>query len=514
MDSSARRGGRGSSLRVTVVSAVLVLAGGACTSGASSGHHSGSTPGATATLPVGGQTITASVPTGTTGRTLTLAVADPATLPAPPPGMVFPLGAVHLEVQHVAPAGVVQVTVGLSTKVDSVRKLINGNWDPFHFDGTTGASVSADGLTITLDLQDGGRGDADGLENGTIVDPWAAVTATSLLITTVDVPTVYIGLAYSTQLQAAGAQGTVHWTNPSGGLPNGVTLSDSGLLSGTATGPAFLAQVQATDDVASSTKLLLFGTFAATTQPTATGQMLPDGSRVFFGAMDTSSCIDNGCFSWAGRYLADGTESAIDTTSVSTYLAVVGGAGAVNSAATMAVAFTFPSTPGPSTGPVEVVDARTGTPIHEVESSPIFQIGSVSFSPNGAYLALTELSGSTRIFDTSDWHVTRTLAFANGRAIWSPDSTRMVGNVGGTVSVLSASDATGASDHTISISGQTTCDPLDWSATTDRLVLACESFNLGTIVTASAVDGSDARAVVTDSCDATTCVRYTWSGGS
>ena len=47
----------------------------------------------------------------------------------------------------------------------------SGELSPFVFDGETGAVVS--GNVVTLFLQDGGRGDADGVANGVILDPLA-----------------------------------------------------------------------------------------------------------------------------------------------------------------------------------------------------------------------------------------------------------------------------------------------------------------------------------------------------
>ncbi len=66
--------------------------------------------------------------------------------------------------------------------------------------------------------------------NGTL---WQVMP--SLQITTTTVPNALRDSAYSTQLVAIGAVGATTWTLTSGTLPSGITLSSSGLLSGTPT---------------------------------------------------------------------------------------------------------------------------------------------------------------------------------------------------------------------------------------------------------------------------------------
>lgn len=120
------------------------------------------------TIDVGGQTITV---TGPTGTTVAAASADLGALPATPPNLEFPVGALDLQVAGVVPGSVVTITVSLEQGVDSAFKLLGGVWDPFAFDGTTGLTVAPDGLTITVLVQDGGAGDADGVADGTVIDP-------------------------------------------------------------------------------------------------------------------------------------------------------------------------------------------------------------------------------------------------------------------------------------------------------------------------------------------------------
>ena len=131
-------------------------------------------PGSTATVTLPGGTVTVSVPAGQTVR---LAPAALASLPPlPTDDFEFDLGALGIDVAGVPSGGITTLTITLPASATGVRKLISGVWDPFTFDGTTGATVSVDGLTLTVALQDGGRGDNDGAANGKIVDPLAPIT--------------------------------------------------------------------------------------------------------------------------------------------------------------------------------------------------------------------------------------------------------------------------------------------------------------------------------------------------
>lgn len=110
---------------------------------------------------------------GPVGSTVSVAAADTGSVPAPPRGESFPFGALHVNISGLTAGAVVQVVINLPHRVDGVRKLISGVWDSFTPDGTTGATISGGGTKITLSVQDGGRGDADGTADGTITDPVA-----------------------------------------------------------------------------------------------------------------------------------------------------------------------------------------------------------------------------------------------------------------------------------------------------------------------------------------------------
>jgi alpha-tubulin suppressor-like RCC1 family protein len=164
--------------RCALTSAALVLAGvvaGGCAASPGGGSTGSTGDGGgggvtTATTTVDGHPVTVSVPSA---QSVTVEAASSASVPSAPQGLSFPVGALNVDVGGLAPGGLVTLDVTLDAPVAAVRKVVNGVWDPFVFDGTTGAVVSADGRHITVHLQDGGRGDADGTANGTIVDPIA-----------------------------------------------------------------------------------------------------------------------------------------------------------------------------------------------------------------------------------------------------------------------------------------------------------------------------------------------------
>jgi hypothetical protein len=127
-------------------------------------------PSDTAVISVGGEPIHLSV---AEGLGVTVVPVDLTSLPPTPAVGDFSLGALQIKVSGVPSGTVARVTIALETPIAHVRKLVAGTWDEFTHDGTTGTIISADGTTVTLDLLDGGRGDSDGVANGTISDPVA-----------------------------------------------------------------------------------------------------------------------------------------------------------------------------------------------------------------------------------------------------------------------------------------------------------------------------------------------------
>ena len=123
-------------------------------------------------------------PAGTSFKNMQ-AVAAPAGAPA---DVTFPVGFFDFELQGVAPGGSAAVSLLLPNNANPNTYWIFGpepgnttaHFYEFVFNGTTGATfendVTVDGTTfdrVTLNFMDGGRGDADGLQNGIIVDPGA-----------------------------------------------------------------------------------------------------------------------------------------------------------------------------------------------------------------------------------------------------------------------------------------------------------------------------------------------------
>ena len=131
-------------------------------------------PAAGVALTMGGQPAFVSGPVGSTVQ-----VTAPSSLPSDHPGAVLSIGALSITVLGITAGSVARVTIRLHNPVSSIRKLLGGAWGQFTPDGTTGAALSSDGRTITLDLLDGGRGDSDGTANGVVVDPLGVGTATT-----------------------------------------------------------------------------------------------------------------------------------------------------------------------------------------------------------------------------------------------------------------------------------------------------------------------------------------------
>ena len=88
-------------------------------------------------------------------------------------GADLPLGLFAFTVKDVAPGGIAVVDLQLPEGSDFntyyKQDARTGRLRRFDWDGSTGAVFH--GRTVTLYLQDGGRGDSDGVANGVIVDP-------------------------------------------------------------------------------------------------------------------------------------------------------------------------------------------------------------------------------------------------------------------------------------------------------------------------------------------------------
>jgi len=97
-------------------------------------------------------------------------------------------------------------------------------------------------------------------------------------VTTSSLPDGVVGIAYSTSLQATGGKAPYHWTVSSGTLPAGVTLSASGLLSGTPTASGNFSSL----------------VFSATDAYNGVGNSNPLGLHVDAATLITTSSLPSG----------------------------------------------------------------------------------------------------------------------------------------------------------------------------------------------------------------------------
>ena len=436
-------------------------------------------PGSPVVIPVGSETVTVS---GSTTGTVTAASAPLDSLPEVPNDAATPLGAIAIELRNVPVGSVQRVTVQLSHPVDSVRKLIDGSWQRFVHDGVTGSAISTDGLTITLDLQDGGRGDRDGLANGTILDPIVPLEATQLTVPDQEI-TIPYGEPFSQQLVAAGAVGDVEWYwNGVGELPAGLTLSPDGVLSGTTTAHFRYVTVLAVDDENwVATKLLWLGAQLPPEEIVPTGAPLPDGVALDIGATGRG-CPQPPC-GWTNSVLhANGTVvpderfPAFPNGSGDTVVIAVGGG-------------------------FSQLDADTGEWIAGVPESA----GGITatFSRDRSRMALTRRNTGIAVYDTATWEILRVVPVVADKVVWAPDGSEFATGFSDTAAAIySATDPAG--DRTVPFGGRQCSSVRDWS-TTGRLALACETGAGRVAVTLDAQDGSDVRTIPGGPCTGAYC---------
>ena len=468
----------------------LLIAAGCANSPGDGGGTGGATN--TATIEVNGQVATATSPVGTT-----VATHADTTAPAPPDGFTYPLGAIDIVVAGVAPGSVVDITLALSTPVDTFRKLVDGRWQTFVNDIVTAGSLSADGKTITLRLQDGGRGDRDGVADGTIVDPVAPALATSLTITTDELPLRTSTQPYSVQLEAAGAQGPVTWSlTTTGPYPaptagSGTDLTASGLLTIAPDSWSTLFSVEADDGVSTARRMyVVMNDNGAQLSPPPSTAPLPDG--VHLGVSRVYSCPgENNCGTWFGAYTTGGASIPLTSSNV---LSLAG----------------TPSSDGTSwvspdgslmSSSAALIDTSTGLTRVALDPPPTGSLR--SFSPGSDQLLVADnITGLHQIYNTSDGHLVRSFTTdpSEQALLWSPVTAEVVALSGsGSVQIYSTTDSSGSSDRTVPIPSG--CSGVyDWSIT-GRLALRCAD----NVTTISAQDGSDIRVVVSNACGGGRC---------
>jgi hypothetical protein len=121
----------------------------------------------------------------TSNGSITALTAANSTLCGALPGVIFPYGFFSFNITNLNPGATAIITITLPSNMPAgtqYRKCINGQWV-----NCTSLLGHNDGDNIlTLTITDGGLGDADGLANGTIVDPGGP----ALLISTPEKPSV------------------------------------------------------------------------------------------------------------------------------------------------------------------------------------------------------------------------------------------------------------------------------------------------------------------------------------
>jgi YD repeat-containing protein len=168
----------------------------------------------------------------------------------------MPYGQFQFDITDVSVGGstVVQLSLPDGETADGYYKFDPVTGDPydFSFDGTTGAVI--DGNDITLHFVDGGRGDADGVANGVIVDPGGPVTIGD---------TMFIG-----------CQSTSQWEiEQFGGADGGEgTVKNSGSAIKFTEGSFFLTQASRTFSIPAGVSTLAFE-YEASFDPDATSRI-------------------------------------------------------------------------------------------------------------------------------------------------------------------------------------------------------------------------------------------------
>jgi titin len=194
-------------------------------------------------------------------------IANPVTTNVPtsllPAGASAPVGAIGYTVPNVPVGGSVDVFVQLppGTAPTTIDKLVNGTL----VDVSSIATIS--GNTITLHLTDGGLGDADGVANGTIVDP--VVPLTGAIGTTATASVGRITVSYAGGFNIAGPYSAFRATCTSN--DGGATKSSAFVLtqpltvSGLSKGKTYTCTVAAKN-----------GTHVSAPSPASSPVVLPD----------------------------------------------------------------------------------------------------------------------------------------------------------------------------------------------------------------------------------------------
>lgn len=110
------------------------------------------------------------------GNITSLSAISAQTLPDPPSGVVFPHGLVYCAVTNITPGSTVTFTI-------TFPAVLPANMEYWKYEPLNGwfriPIASRNGNVITIQITDGGLGDADGVANGVIIDPGGVAIPTT-----------------------------------------------------------------------------------------------------------------------------------------------------------------------------------------------------------------------------------------------------------------------------------------------------------------------------------------------
>ncbi len=290
----------------------------------------------------------------------------------------------------------------------------------------------------------------------------------------------------------------MHWSVFAETAPDGMTLSDSGILSGNPSRGG-IVRVQAQDNVSTVRRLLVVIVVNPLDVPVSLGVPLPDGSRL--SLLDSSTVCTTACAPWYGTYRADGSIDALETASIAAVREFEGPEGHISPDGSLYV--DIRSDENGEVTAIEALDAVTGETLASVPPLPGVYGLTAHFSPDGEYLLIQAEDDEAQVYDTDSGDLVRTITadWEIANIIWSSGSDELAWTMveDGPIQVAVVADDTGASDRAVDVPG---CfSPVDWSVG-DRLLLSCGPDSLvgQGVITVSAVDGSDARLVAEDLC--------------
>ena len=315
--------------------------------------------------------------------------------------------------------------------------------------GTPTAPTVVAGNAVTLLATDSANptaGTATSASVTFIANPVALAITTSVL------PSPNVGVAYSDQLTSTGGTGTITWTLTGGSLAGtGLTLSSSGLLSGTPTAAknrlslTFQAQDSATNQ--QQTKMVTLPLSISGPLVITTASSLPTSptgvaySQAFAAAGGTGSG-----YTWTV------TSGATGSNSLATLNLSVSGAGGISGTPTIA---------GTANFTVQVTDSASNTAsgLFSVSTAPALTLPVPNPTSLGAGTITVPYSGTisaTGGIPGYAWTVNGSTVPTNGGSVGLVDNLSVTNSGGGTtISVSGTPNATGTVSFTASVKDST-----------------------------------------------------------